>query len=139
MNVETQQPLLRLEEASSLDNSIEQYDRRLIERTQAGDAEAFVRLCSVYAERLFRYLVFQVQDEQAAEELTAQVLVSVWMNIPCYEPGNPPFSAWLYLIARQAVINYRHSHGGDAPITEITTPADKGLEPYETMQPCRSE
>ncbi|MGE5073508.1 MAG: RNA polymerase sigma factor [Anaerolineae bacterium] len=138
MNVEPEEPLLRLEEATSPDHSFDPYDRQLVERTQAGDAEAFVRLCGVYAERLYGYLLFQVQDEQVAEQLTAQVFVSVWLNIPCYKPGEPRFSAWLYLIARQAVSDYRREHGGECPIMEITSPADKGLEAYKVNQPCAS-
>ncbi len=138
MNVELEQPLLRLEEAITSDNSVDQYDRRLVERTQAGDVEAFARLCGVYAERLFGYLRFHVQDEDAAEELAAQVFISAWLNISCYEPGHPPFSAWLYLIARQAVIRYRQSRGAESTLMEITTPADKGLEPYDGTQPCEN-
>ncbi len=139
MNTEIHQPLLRLQETISSDKLAEEFDHRLVEKSKAGDADAFARLYDRYAERVLGYMYFQVQDQQATEGLAARVFATAWENIGCYEPGQPPFSIWLYMIARQAVLDFRESRGGPGDITEILSPADKGLEGYEPFRPCGNE
>ncbi len=131
--------LLRVAVTDPSDNLNEPYDRQLVEQSKAGDADAFARLYHRYADRVFRYMCFQVGDEQAAEDLAARVYLKAWRNMPCYEAGNPPFSAWLYMIARQAVIDYQQSRNGESSIKEITSPEDKGLAIYEPPQLCDNE
>ncbi len=136
MSVTKYLPLVRLEETNPLDNLAEEYDRRLVERLQAGDGEAFARLYDSYADRVLGYIYFHVEDKQTAEELSEWVFGTVRRNIHCYEPGNPAFPIWLYMIARQAVIEFSRRRREADSITEIMSPTDKGLAAYEPFRPC---
>ncbi len=107
----------------------------LLKRAQAGDSDAFARLFDLYAERVFNFMLFHLSEERAAEDLTARVFLKAWNSVPCYEPGNPPFDIWLYMIARQAVIDFARRKGMHR-IKEIMSPADKGLEANEHVLPC---
>ncbi len=139
MSIAIDQPRPRLQEPKPSESLSEQYDRGLVDRSKAGDADAFARLYDAYADRVLGYMFFQVQDQPVAEGLAARVFATAWENISCYEPGKPPFSIWLYMIARQTVIEFRQSRDGANPITEILSPTDKGIEEYEPFRPCGND
>ncbi len=139
MSTTIEQPLLRLQEPKTSDNLAEKYDRRLVDNAKAGDADAFARLYAAYAERVLGYMYFQVQDEQAAHGLAARVFNTAWESLRCYEQDKLPFSIWLYMIARQTVIDFRQRRDGSREVTEILSPTDKGLEEYEPFRPCGNE
>ncbi len=130
---------LRLQEPNTSDNLAEQYDRRLVERSKAGDAEAFARLYDGYADRVLGYMQFQVQDQHAAEGLAARVYATAWEHIACYEAERLPFSIWLYMIAREMVIEFQRSQDQAGSVTEILSPGAKGLEDEEAFRPCENE
>ncbi len=82
-------------------------ERRLVDRAQAGDAEAFGQLYDAFIDRVYRFVFFRVTDVETAEDLTSQVFLKAWENLESYRPKGP-FLAWLYAIARNTVIdNYR--------------------------------
>ncbi len=113
------------------------YRRDLVKRAIEGDTLAFARLYDLYVERVYGYMHFHLNDEQAAEDLTARVFLRAWRGMPCYEPDKPPFHVWLYLIARQALIDFeREQRGGRVLDKEILSPADEGLDIYDRFEPC---
>ncbi len=82
-------------------------EKRLVDRAQSGDGEAFARLYEAYFDRVYRFIFFRVTDDQIAEDLASQVFLKAWENLHRYHPRGP-FLAWLYAIARNTVIdNYR--------------------------------
>lgn len=81
-------------------------ERRLVQKAQAGDSEAFARIYDAYVERVYRYVYFRLTDDATAEDLTAQVFLRAWENLTQYQPGSSPYIAWLYTIARNLVIDY---------------------------------
>lgn len=85
-------------------------ERDLVRQAKAGDTEAFAQMYDAYVERLYRYIYFRVADDQTAEDLTSQVFLKAWENLECYQPGGSPFLAWLYTIARNAVIDHYRRH-----------------------------
>jgi RNA polymerase sigma-70 factor (ECF subfamily) len=133
MNVEIQGPLARPQERNLSDKVVNQEVESLVRDAQAGNAEAFARLCVSYAERVFSHIFFQTGDEDAAEVLPAKVFLEAWNTLPCCEPGRPPFDVWLYLIARKAVVERNPS--GDGRVKEIMSPEDRGLREYDAVRP----
>jgi RNA polymerase sigma-70 factor (ECF subfamily) len=79
-------------------------EKRLVELAKSGDGEAFAELYEAYFDRVYRFIFFRVTDEQAAEDLASQVFLRAWENLHRYHPRGP-FLAWLYAIARNAVID----------------------------------
>jgi len=79
-------------------------ERRLVDRAQSGDGEAFAQLYEAYLDRVYRFIFFRVTDAQIAEDLTSEVFLKAWENLGRYHPHGP-FLAWLYAIARNTVID----------------------------------
>ena len=77
---------------------------QLVKLAQAGDGEAFSQLYEAYFDRVYRFIFFRVADDLVAEDLASQVFLKAWENLDRYRPRGP-FLAWLYAIARNAVID----------------------------------
>jgi RNA polymerase sigma-70 factor (ECF subfamily) len=45
-------------------------------------------------------------NEQDAEDVTQQVFLKLAIRMTCYEPGQAPFSAWLFRVARNSAIDH---------------------------------
>jgi RNA polymerase sigma-70 factor (ECF subfamily) len=82
----------------------------LIQRAVSGDPDAFATLYDLYVEQIYRFAFFRVGDEQTAEDLTSQVFLKAWDNLSSYQMRGLPFSAWLFRIARNNVIDYYRTH-----------------------------
>ena len=66
------------------------------------DPQAFAQLYDLYVQRVYRYLLSKVGNEQEAEDLTAQTFLSALQGLERYtHRGN--FAAWLFSIARRKV------------------------------------
>lgn len=76
--------------------------RRAVER----EADAFAALYDRYIDAIYRYLAFRVRNPTDAEDLTEQVFLRAWQAIETYRNVGRPFSAWLYSIARNLVIDH---------------------------------
>lgn len=78
----------------------------LVERSVAGDIEAFGELYGIYLDRIYRYILYQVNDRVVAEDLTEEVFLKAWKGINRFTCKGPPFSSWLYRIAHNHIIDY---------------------------------
>jgi RNA polymerase sigma-70 factor, ECF subfamily len=79
-------------------------DERLIERARRGERLAFGELYDRYVDAVYRYVVMRVRDDAEAEDLTSDVFIKAMVAMPSYRPRQA-FLAWLYRIARNAVID----------------------------------
>jgi len=90
----------------------------LVERAAGGDFEAFGGLYSIFLERIYRYVFYQVRDKMMAEDLTEEVFIKAWKAIDSCKGKEQTFSSWLYRIAHNHVIdNFRRRR--KEPSTEI--------------------
>jgi RNA polymerase sigma-70 factor (ECF subfamily) len=79
-------------------------DAALARRAGSGEAEAFGVLYDRYVDKVYRYVFYRVRNEAEAEDVTSEVFMRALRAIPKYEPRQA-FLAWLYRIARNAVID----------------------------------
>src|SRR5881409_2865042 len=79
-------------------------DAALAVRASKGEAAAFGLLYDRHVEAIYRYVYYRVRDDAEAEDLTSDVFMRAMKAIPRYEPRQA-FLAWLYRIARNAVID----------------------------------
>ena len=79
-------------------------DAALARRAGSGEAEAFGVLYDRYVSAVYRYMFYRVRNEAEAEDVTSDVFMRALRAIPKYEPRQA-FLAWLYRIARNAVID----------------------------------
>lgn len=80
---------------------------RWIARARRGDATAFGRLYDLYVDRVYAYARSRVRSVQDAEDVTEIAFMKAWEAIGSYDDRGLPFTAWLFRIARNAVID-RH-------------------------------
>lgn len=85
-------------------------DAALIARAKT-DREAFGELYVRYVTRIYNYIHYRTQNAEDAEDLTARTFQRALRHIASYEDQGVPFSAWLYRIARNLVLNWRRDEG----------------------------
>jgi RNA polymerase sigma-70 factor (ECF subfamily) len=79
-------------------------DASLAVRAGKGDAAAFGALYDRHVAAVYRYVYYRVRNDAEAEDLVSEVFMRALRAIPRYEPRQA-FLAWLYRIARNAVID----------------------------------
>jgi RNA polymerase sigma-70 factor (ECF subfamily) len=84
-------------------------DSELIAFAQSGDRDAFGFLYDRYAEGIYRFIYLNTSDEFEAEDLTSDVFLRAWQSLPKYKEQGHPFSAYLFRIARNAIIDHHRS------------------------------
>lgn len=81
-------------------------DEQLIQQVKNGDAEAFGVLYEQYAEMIFRYVYSHLDNRLDAEDLNEEIFLRAWRALPKYDERGLPFSAFLFRIARNSLIDY---------------------------------
>jgi RNA polymerase sigma factor (sigma-70 family) len=71
------------------------------------DREAFIRLYDYFAPRLNGFLQRQGLDANHAEEVTQDVMTTLWRKAALFDPSKSSFSTWLYRIARNRRIDLK--------------------------------
>lgn len=80
-------------------------EKKIIKKCQSGDKEDFARLYDAYFSNIFRFIYYKTGQKETAEDLTSKTFFKALKNVGQFDPeGN--FSAWLYRIARNNVIDY---------------------------------
>ena len=79
-------------------------DAALAIRASKGESAAFGLLYDRHVTAIYRYVYYRVRDDAEAEDLTSDVFMRALKAMPRYEPRQA-FLAWLYRIARNAVID----------------------------------
>jgi RNA polymerase sigma-70 factor (ECF subfamily) len=77
----------------------------LVERAKT-DQAAFGELYERYVRRIYNYIYYRTGNHQDAEDLTARVFQRALQHIGNYVDRGVPFSAWLYRIAHNLVVNW---------------------------------
>jgi len=89
----------------------------LVVQAQDGVADAFGLIYDKFADQIYRYVYYRVPKEDA-EDITGMVFLKAWEKIHQYVPGKSNFSAWLFRIAHNLVVdNYRLKK--DVEFTEL--------------------
>lgn len=81
-------------------------DEDVINQVKNGDTEAFGKLYDQYSEVIFRYVYSHLENRLDAEDLTEEIFLRAWRALPKYDERGLPFSAFLFRIARNSLIDY---------------------------------
>ena len=114
----------------------------LVEKAAVGNIEAFGGLYSIYLDRIYRYVFYQVKDKMTAEDITEEVFVKAWKAIGSCKGKSNTFSSWLYRIAHNHLINTLRSMQRFASIemenlVDVSNPgleAESKLEQQELLE-----
>ena len=80
--------------------------RVLVERVQAGEAEAFGLIYDRYIDVIFRFIYFRVGNRQLAEDLTSETFLRALTRIGSFTWQGRDLGAWLVTIARNLVADH---------------------------------
>lgn len=78
----------------------------LVERAQAGEAEAFGLIYDRYADTVFRFIYFRVGNRQLAEDLASDTFLRALKRIGSFTWQGRDLGAWLVTIARNLVADH---------------------------------
>jgi RNA polymerase sigma-70 factor (ECF subfamily) len=104
------------------------------------DTAAFGELYERYVKRIYNYVYYRTGNHHDAEDLTARVFARALQHIPSYVDRGLPFSAWLYRIAHNLVVNWHRDRGRRklVPIDELVVSTIRSEAP-ERMTERREE
>jgi len=80
-------------------------DGALIERVAAEERDAFEELYRRFARPVLGFALRRLGDRGRAEDSVQEVFASVWRSASSYDRERGPGGAWLYTIARNAIVD----------------------------------
>ncbi len=83
-----------------------QDELNLVQKACKGDKEAFARLYEYHFDRIYRYVVMKIGNQTEAEDMTQRVFIRAYESIGSYKMQGVQFSAWLYRIAHNQMVDY---------------------------------
>ena len=114
-----------------------QDEESLVRRAQEKDSQAFAELYEAYFDRIYRYVAVRIRNETEAEDLTQQVFMKLLQSISSYQSRGVPFSAWLYRIAHNLVIDFYRQQSKKATLDIEGLPLPAGEEDPQNMMEKR--
>lgn len=81
----------------------------LVQRAQAGDAEAFGELYDRYVDGVYRYVYYRVGSAQLAEDLTSETFLRALRRISSFTWQGRDVGAWFVTIARNLIADHYKS------------------------------
>lgn len=91
----------------------------LVKDAQEGNQDAFACIYDIFVDPIYRYIYYRVHSSDA-EDLMETVFLKVWENIRQYKHKKRSFSAWVFRIAHNLVVDYYRS-SKDRYMRELTT------------------
>jgi len=113
-----------------------QDEESLVRRAQQRDQEAFAQLYEQHFDRIYRYVALRMGDKIEAEDMTQQVFLNALQSISSFKWKGIPFSAWLFRIAHNQVVDYLRKKAKQAtvPLPLDEPPASGDSNPQLTAE-----
>ncbi|WP_257266293.1 sigma-70 family RNA polymerase sigma factor [Endozoicomonas sp. ONNA2] len=77
----------------------------LVDLAKSRDKKLFMQVYDYFTPRLKSFLVRKGANEELAEELVQETLLSVWRKTASYDPAKATASTWIFRIARNLWID----------------------------------
>jgi RNA polymerase sigma factor (sigma-70 family) len=90
-------------------------ERRLIERSRAGDLDAYDELVERYQSLAFRAAYLTLGDAHDAEDVVQEAFVKAYLNLNRFE-SDAPFRPWLLRIVTNEALNRRRGNRRQADL-----------------------
>jgi len=104
-------------------------EKQIIMACQAGNFEGFGTLYEAYVKKIYSFVYYKTYHKETAEDLVSDIFMKVLENISGYKISRGSFSAWLYGIARHAVIDHFRAARPSANLEDIwDLAAEENLE-----------
>lgn len=112
-------------------------------RSADGDESAFAEIYGTLLDPVFRYLFWNLNSREDAEDLAEEVFLKCLVNIGGYDPKRGPFKAWAFRIAHNLLVDHQRRQGrrGQEELREDlrdrTSSAPESLEEEERARAVR--
>ena len=83
-----------------------QNEESLVRRAKEHDHEAFTLIYEEHFDKIYRYVTLRIGNAMEAEDMTQQVFLNALQSISSFKWKGIPFSAWLFRIAHNQVVDY---------------------------------
>jgi len=94
-------------------------EKQVIKVCQAGNFEGFGSLYEAYVKKIYSFVYYKTYHKETAEDIVSEVFMKALENIAGYKSGRGSFSAWLYGIARHAVIDHFRAARPSANLEDV--------------------
>jgi len=97
-------------------------EENLVRRAQQRDQQAFAQLYEEHFNKIYRYVALRIGNKTEAEDITQQVFLKALQSISSFRWRGIPFSAWLFRIAHNQVVDYlrKKTKQATVPVDEST-------------------
>ncbi len=97
-------------------------EENLVRRAQQRDQQAFAQLYEEHFDKIYRYVALRIGNKIEAEDITQQVFLKALQSISSFRWRGIPFSAWLFRIAHNQVVDYlrKRTKQATVPLDEST-------------------
>jgi RNA polymerase sigma-70 factor (ECF subfamily) len=99
-------------------------EEQLLVEAARRDPGRFGELYEAYFDRVYAYVMRRVRNRHAAEDVTSEVFQQALASVGRFEWRGVPFAAWLYRIARNAVIDHVKRVAREGPLEAVESVAD---------------
>ena len=106
-----------------------------VQACQRGELDHFDALYTQHVDAIYRYLSRRVFDRQTAEDLTSITFMKALEAIRSFHPRKQELKAWLYRIARNAMIDHFRK---ERPTQDIETAWDLPSDDVTSLAAERS-
>ncbi len=107
-------------------------DDELIQRVADRDRAAFDELYRRYTRPLLGLALRRLGDRGRAEDALQEAFAAVWRSAGTYDPTRGPGGAWLYIVARNAIVDGARRH--PEPAAELPETATNDVGPDERAE-----
>lgn len=106
-----------MKEVEAIDD-IKLLEERLVKRTIQGDRDAFEMLIGPYAKALGGYIAYRVKNQNDANDILQETMLSVWRSISSYK-SESSFKTWAFTIARRRLADFYRKKDNSLPLTGL--------------------
>jgi RNA polymerase sigma-70 factor (ECF subfamily) len=93
-------------------------DAELVLLCQRGESVAFGVLYDRYIEKIYRFIYYKTFSKETAEDITSDVFHKAFERLASFDAEKGTFSAWIYRIARNSVIDHYRTQKRTVPIED---------------------
>jgi len=104
-------------------------EESLVRRAQQQDQQAFAQLYEEHFDKIYRYVSLRMGDRPEAEDITQQVFLKALRSISTFRWKGTPFSAWLFRIAHNQVVDYLRKKTKQATVPIDDSAISSGNDP----------
>lgn len=92
-------------------------DEEIVEKVRSNDRDLYAVIIDRYKNKLLRYAIGLVHDEDKASHIVQDSLVKAYINLKGFN-SKKKFSSWIYRIVHNEAINIIKKHQKEVPILD---------------------